>query len=677
MRAFVVCLVWTLTLACAASAQELSSDTLRLRLGVTSEGIPIIKEAVWQATGQVAFRDLGTSDGLSAWVPASLIPATPGEPATWSITEGENLTTAEATLELVNKMRITWIIDLPKQGQLFRLRVRLTNGSKKARLVDWFPAWSARWDVGGPSQWARWWKPLEFDRTEQALTPNRTIRLGSRLHSSDDGAGGVNPYWIVAGPLGRVYFGLQWSGGWTARLDGLDNGFGFAVKLPAEETQLVLSKREAIEGPALLVTPVAGTDDAEARALWMRQRRALARTLYSVPPISFPLSYNHWYAVRGQVDADFLAHQVAAMGPYGFDAFILDAGWFADGRWKPDPIKFPSGEITQTFAAFKASGIKPGLWSTPQYVSQINNSVGLTLEDPVVMSRFLGGSLVDLSQDSFTDYFTGHVQTLRRKYSMDYWKYDQPLFTEQTRAGEMKNVVGFQHGLEKVRQANPDLFIENCLNGGRMINDFTLLATQTSWLMDYGKSGIPDPQANLQSALNALEIVFPWAALRFTINFEQIDPNDDEMTRLCCRSAMIGMWGISTDLALVSPRQQNVILKEIANYRRLNPMKFSCVYDLQLPSDAADTVGVTFYSGKRRHAGILCYRWQREGAFDQRVTPAKLKPEVTYRVTDADGGPEITASGSDLMNNGINISFSAQRQSALIFIEPVENTPAQ
>src|ERR1043165_9066568 len=97
MRAFIVCLAWTLALAFGASAQELSSDTVRLRLGVTSEGIPIIKEAVWVATGEVAFRDLGTPDGLSAWVPTSLIPATAGEPAAWSITDTENLTTAEAT----------------------------------------------------------------------------------------------------------------------------------------------------------------------------------------------------------------------------------------------------------------------------------------------------------------------------------------------------------------------------------------------------------------------------------------------------------------------------------------------------------------------------------------------------------------------------------------------------
>jgi hypothetical protein len=677
MQTLVLCLAWALVLAFGASAQVMSNDTLRLQLGVTTEGIPIIEEAVWQATGQVVFRDMGTPDGLGAWVPASLIPTTPTTPPDWSITGGEDLTTAEATRELVNKMRITWIIDLPKQGQLFRMRVRLMNGGKKARAVDWFPGWSASWIVGGQAQWARWWQPLEFNRTEQALTANRTIRLGSRMHSSDDGAGGVNPYWIVGGQSSRIYFGLEWCGGWSARLNGQDNGFAFSVSLPSEETQLVLNKRQMIEGPALLVTPVAGADEAEDRALWMRQRRGLGQVLYGGPHVSFPLTYNHWYAVRQNVDADFLGRQVAAMSPYGFDAFILDAGWFADGRWKPDPAKFPSGEMTQTLASLKASGIKPGLWSTPQYVSDANNSASLTIEDPPVISRFLGGSLVDLSQDSFADYMVGHVQTLRKKYSMDYWKYDQPFFTGQSRAGEMKNVVGFQNALRAVRQANPDLTIENCLNGGRMINDFTLLATQTSWLNDYGRSGIPDAPANIRSALNALELVFPWAALRLTINFEQIDPNDDELTRLCCRSGMIGMWGISTDLSLLGEHQQSIILKEIANYRRLNHLKYACLYDLQLPGDDKDAVGVTFYSGRRVHAGIMLYRWQRDGAFDQRVVLTKLKPAMTYHVIDMDMGTDITASGNELMSSGVTVPFNSQRQSALLFIDPVTATPAQ
>jgi hypothetical protein len=44
-----------------------------------------------------------------------------------------------------------------------------------------------------------------------------------------------------------------------------------------------------------------------------------------------------------------------------------------------------------------------------------------------------------------------------------------------------------------------------------------------------------------------------------------------------------------------------------------------------------------------------------------------------YRVVDIDTGVEIVASGSDLNTNGIDIPFSEQRLSALVFVEAIRN----
>jgi hypothetical protein len=667
----ILCFAWTIFITAPAQAQELSNDSLRLQLNVTGEGIPVIEQADWKATGRMAFRDLGTPDGLTAWISETLIPESPNVTPEWNVTEGAEIIAAEATRDLTNGMRLTWVVELPKHGQLLRLYVRLTNAGRKASPVDWFPAWSACWDVGGGSQWVRWWKSIEYKGVEMALDPGARVRLGSELYSSDDGDGGDNPYWIVGGSDGRVYFGLQWCGGWSAKLQRLDEGFSFAVRLPSEETQLVLGAGETIEGPALLVMPVPDSDDAHGRAFWMKQRRALGQTLYGSPATSFPLIYNHWYAARQDVDASFLNRQIAAVSPYSFDAFVVDAGWFTDGRWKPDPAKFQPGEFEQLLASLKENGIKPGLWTTPQYVSTVNDTPDLTMEQPPVFSKYIGGYLIDLSQEDFPNYLTEHVQMLRDRYSVDYWKYDQPFFTEQSRAGKMKDVVGFQKGIQSVRSADRDLFIENCLNGGRMINEFTLLATQTTWLADLGNSGIPDPRENILIALGALEFVFPWAALRFTINIDRINQDDDETLKLNCRSAMAGTWGISSDLSLVSEHQRNVVLKEISNYRRLNRLKDSCLYDLQLPNDDSNVAGVTFYGRRPVNAGILLYRWHRDGSFDQRVILPQLDSRLTYRVVDVDMGTEATVGGSELVNDGVSVSFASERLSAVLFVDPV------
>jgi alpha-galactosidase len=664
--------IWVLLLAFSTPAVELSNDTLILRLTVTPEGIPAIKEALWRTSGRVVFRDMGTPAGLKAWIPASLIPSSQTKPANWRIQAGEHFTTAEATRELVNNILITWIIDLPKQGQLFRLRIRLVNGDVEARAVQWFPVWSARWDTGEQSEWARWWQSLEYDQTERPLTPNRSELLQSQMHSSDVILKGVNPYWIVGSKSRRIHFGLQWSGGWNAKLEGLKKGFTFSVFLPPEETQLVLSPGESIEGPALLVTPTADADDAQSRALWMRNRQNLGQKLYAGPPPSFPLSYNTWYAARRFVDQEFINRQIAAMSPYAFTAFVIDAGWFDEGRWEADKTKFPGNSLATIFASLKAKGIKAGLWTTPQYVTPATNSAALTIEQPQIFNNFLGGYLVDMSSPKYTMYLNDHVKRLRSQYAIDYWKYDQRLFDQQTIAGKMKNVIGFQQALYGVRRANPDLFIENCYNGGRMLNEFTLLLTQTSWLRDLGRLSQPATLLNIRAALNALEFVFPWAALRFTIHMHKLGQNDDEMMRLDCRSAMAGSWGLSTDLSALGERQRAVILKEVENYRRLNQLKYACLYDLQLPKDHADIAGITFYDSKGLQAGVLLYRWQRQGAFNPRITLTKLKPGLRYKVVDVDQKTETTISGASLKNKGLEVAFSSQRQSALLFIEPAK-----
>src|SRR5436190_2566185 len=144
-RVVILSLVWTFAVVMAAQAQELSSDTLRLKLGVTPEGIPVIEEATWQSTGATVFRDMGTPDGLRSWVPEGLIPETQNANPVWTITEGDAVTTAEAFYSLANKLVLTWIVELPKRGQVFRTHVRLTNRGKKLQSIETFPAWVASW----------------------------------------------------------------------------------------------------------------------------------------------------------------------------------------------------------------------------------------------------------------------------------------------------------------------------------------------------------------------------------------------------------------------------------------------------------------------------------------------------------------------------------------------------
>lgn len=670
------CVVCVMLCGSGARAAELRNDSIRLALGVTDDGVPRISDASWLATGNTIFTAAETIGGFGDWLPDSLT-STSGvtqKPVRWYVSERSRFFRAVASRDFAGGLTVTWVVELAKTGTLFRVHVRMRNSGIQTLPVKWFPAWTAKWAVTDGAKWARWWQPLEFQPVEADLASIGQIKLGSRLHSSDVVEGGVNPYWIVGTKDARLYFGLEWCGGWDTKLEGTPDGKGlsFSIRLPAEETQLELEPGETVEGPAVHITPTNELDDYGNRSVWMAQRRAIAQTLYGGPLPSFPLTYNTWYATRFDVDAGFLNRQLEAMAPYAFDAFIVDAGWYDRvGNWVPDLDKFEPDEFEGILRSIKDRGVKAGVWSCPQFVSAPSSGVADKLENPIYFEDFIKGYLLDLTDSDFTTRLTDHVALLRDRYSADWWKYDQTLFTEQSRAGAMKNVLAFQQALKTVRLANPDLTIENCQSGGRMINELTLLATQTSWLEDGGATGIDHARANIGVALGALEFIFPWSVYRWTNNFDEMDEANDEQTRFYCRSAMAGIWGISSDLSAITNGQRAVILKEIENYRLLNEIKKDCRYELQPPTAGRDTASVAFY-GEEQNAAMLLYRWDGVGAFQQKVKLGQVSEDLSYQVTDIDTGIQKRIKGKKLIKKGVSVAFDGNRLSALLFIEPVK-----
>jgi len=659
----------------SGDADQLANATLALKLGTDSTGTPLVTRVEWSRDHATIFEADAIPAGLAAWLPTDVLPKTEGVPdgTVWRISEDTHLHRAEATQELSEGLRVTWVVELAKQGSLFRMYVRMANGGPRSRPVEWFPGWRASWRMSGDAEGLRYWKALSFDRVDRSLSAGQEVGLRSRLHSSDEiDGGGMNPYWIVSGRDCRLYFGLAWCGGWEAKLSGRSQGIQFSVRLPPSETQLTLAPGQEIAGPIVEVTALRGTDEMTGRAEWMAQRAALARSLYGGPAPSYPLSYNNWYVTRFNVSADFLRRQVAAMAPYGFDAFVVDAGWYGKtGQWTPDIRKFGVGGFEAILASARAQGARTGVWTCPAYINAPKGGLPPGVDVPDHYEEFFDGHLLDLTGVDFKRVLTGHVAMLRKRCRADWWKYDGNFFVPRSRAGVMRNVVSFQDALLAVRKDQPDLFIENCQGGARMLNEVTLLATQATWLRDGGGNGLGHARENIATVLGALDIVFPWAAERWTNNLQKMDPNDEELTRYYCRSAMPGTWGIVSDLSAIPQGQRAVILKEIRHYRRLNGLKPGCLYELALPAEKRAVVGITFYTPARSQAAILLCRWNGRDELDHPVRLAALREGSRYGVEDVDSGVVSQVDVRTLRGEGIRVRFSSSRMSALVFVQAV------
>jgi hypothetical protein len=662
-------------LASSAVALDLSNGVIKLDLEVNAEGVPYIAEAVWCDGGESIFREAAPDRTIAAWTPPGLGNDKSG-PAVWQQISASPWARAEACRGLAGGSMMTWVVELPPDSSMLRMHVRVHAIAASApKPVEWFPVWTASWTIPGGVPSVRWWEALTFQREEKHLSADSEILLGSHVHSSDNNPKGQNPYWVWPGKEGRLFFGVEWCGGWQAgmRRSAKNHAVDFWAWLPPEETQLLLQPGEAVDGPVLMVTATRETDDLGSRAAWMRQRAALGKLLYGGPAPWYPLAYNNWYTTRFDFNGDFLQRQADAMAPYGFDLFVVDAGWYkAVGEWEPDPAKFAPGQFESILNGVKNQGVKVGVWSCPQFVQGAPDHLPPNVDDPPFYRKFIDGYLLDYAGMDFTQFLLDHAAALRTRYGMDWWKYDQDFFVEKTRHGLMKNVIALQNALSAVRKAQPDLYLENCQSGGRMINEFTVLMTQNQWIRDGGNTGPDHARSNFREALGALEFMPPWTVNRWTNNPDRNDPEDDEFTRMYCRGAMAGTWGIVADLPKIPEGQRDIIVREAAHYRRLNALKTACRYEV-LPADAkADAAGIVYYDAVGKHAALLLRRWNKKGPFDIEIPMGGLGAAERFRVEDVDLATPREAPATELRANGLKVAFDAARQSALVFVDVVE-----
>ncbi|MFO7975606.1 MAG: alpha-galactosidase, partial [Candidatus Hydrogenedentota bacterium] len=608
---------------------------------------------------------------LSAWVPEDLVDVTTSCTG-WQRMENNTFIRAEASRPLAKGLEITWRVDLVQNGSLIRLQTLLANAGNGEAVVEWFPIWNAAWQsdfFNGP---IRYWDALTFVHHDQPLQKSENLTLASQIHSSDTENNGTNPYWRFAGSDGAAYFGLEWCGGWQADLKSGNQGVGFQVFLPPIETQLVLKPGETIAGPVLNVVFAQG-GKAQRRADWIRQRLALAEHLYGGPAPSYPFTWNHWYSVRFDIDGPFFQRQMDAMPPYDFDYFIVDAGWYeACGKWDPDPNKFEPGEFQNAMAQIADLGVKPGIWTCPQFVHpDYIDDVPLNIDEPGFYRKFINGRLVDMAGSDFSAYLVEHVRKLRDDYHVGWWKYDQDFFTGELSKGRMRNVIALQDALLAVRKDQPDLYIENCQSGGRMINEFTVLLAQGQWIRDGGHTGLGHARSNLKEALGAIEFMPPWTVIRWVNRPYDNNTEDDEFTRMYCRGAMAGVWGIVADLPKIPDHQREVIIEEIAHYRRLNETKRDNLYKVYPAIDGADAAGVMYWTADASRAALLLLRWDAKKVFTKKVK-IPFAADGEYRIENIDNKETKTHSGEELRQNGLGITFQSDQLSAIVFFERAE-----
>lgn len=650
--------------SCSGKMATLKNDEVLIDLAVAKNGMPYLKKAQWETTPEIIFTGVDpTNKELNSIFEKPVKGRiTSGK---WKNSETNSHVTTTYSFEC-DSIFFQWNYVLNKQLPLLTTWLEIENrgGRKK---IEWYPILLGKFVFSGKENTLFYADALAFAIHGQTLTDTFRKTIQSETYSSDHQ--GQLPSWRITGSS-TVCFDLAWCGGWQANFTQNETLTDIDVILPSTETQLTIESNERVVGPKLSMTFVPETNESLVRQCYFQTKQSSAEQSYQMPESDFPLIYNHWYAAERNISNEFILNQLKLMPPYGFDAFVLDDGWFDDlDNWKPDPKLFSPGQLESALKKVKEDGVTVGIWSAPWLLSGRNEVTKKEIDPEGYYNKYMKASAIDLFETDYNTRLCDHIQYLTTHLHANWWKYDQEFLNDKTRHGKMKNIIAFQEALDRVRREFPELIIENCLSGGRMINDFTNTISQIHWIRDGGGSGLKHARSNIKEAMGAINFLPLSKVQRWTNRVDEIE--DDELLRYYCRSAMIGVWGISTDLHLLSSEQQRIIQSEIERYRKLNQVKASNLFEVEEPLQDSPIAAITYYSTTTDKAYVLVFRWDESQMISQHVMLSKMNSHQNYTVTNLDNNISSVIDGETLTSEGFKLQMNKKQFSMLFLIKEV------
>lgn len=505
------------------------------------------------------------------------------------------------------------------------------------------------------------------------------------------------------------YVGLEFSGRTALNLqrDG-SSVFGTAGLNPDPAPFLTrLPVGGGFDAPTAFLGAFRGDRDDAANVLrpWVRQVLTYPAT-WNNP--HYPMLVNNSWGSGMQVDETMAKRMIADSAELGLEMFHIDAGWFRGvGDWYPDPKKFPHGLATVADEAH-AHGLKFGVWvnwaeagnSNVEGAASVNNPA--TRDDTIADTPpdwkpgdFVGRTM-DLGAPIVKRYAQGEVERMVSSYKLDMLEHDGYLVARAcTRkdhphaappegyANTTNGASGIKlpiasnstdvsyHAVQsyydiytQLRRNHPDLLLEVCNDGGRMV-DFG----SASHADYFSITDTYDPLSNREAFYDASQVL-PAAMLEDYV--EKWPTPKIENFRYMLRSGMMGWLTIMQDTNAWTVEQHTTAKQEFALYKeRLRPLIRDA--DLYHVSDRPDGVhwdGIEYFDRKFARGVVFAFRGTVADETEHVFVLRGVQPDRNYRLTFHDGSsPAMTFRGQDLLTHGLHVKLPVAQSSELIFLE--------
>jgi alpha-galactosidase len=522
------------------------------------------------------------------------------------------------------------------------------------------------------------------------------------------------PYLLVEEPGGMQrgwYAGIEFSGrtriSLRRSLNSLAGEAGLNPLPGPYRTRLVAGG--AILTPTVFIGGTRGGPDGAGNTLRRWVREVLNAPAILADP-RYPLMVSNSWGSGMAVD-DALARQMIRQAQkLGLEMFHLDAGWFrAVGDWHPDEAKFPHGLASLAQYAHE-HGLRFGLWvdwtqAGTSAAPGARNVFNQPTRDWLIADPPLGwkhsepfkGITIDLSVPAAQAFAQTELERIVSEYHLDMLEHDgylvaqgsaradhpaaapEPrtlrihpdsgyLWVEGSNSTDVSDRAtrAYYAVYEALRARHPQLLLEICNDGGRMV-DFGSAAHGDYFSI----TDTYDPLSNRRAFFDA-SYVLPPAMLESYV--AQGAAEHIENFRYQLRSGMLGWFSLMQDVGKWSEAQRADARVQFALYRDvLRPLIRSAeLYHVSARPDGVGWDGIEYYA-RDTGAGVL-YAFHGTSAADpeHRFRLLGLEPESSYKVRSHDGGIAASVlSGRQLMQRGLLVHLPLSESSDLIFLEKI------
>ena len=508
-----------------------------------------------------------------------------------------------------------------------------------------------------------------FELAERDLEQGEHWEIGATARSTEQ----YVPFVVIDDGREAFFGGVMWSGRWRLTSDRVGNRIRVGASFSDSPA---VGPGRAIEVPHTFFgfTSYPSTPSDALRQFIMRGIR------HGRPFVPL-VTYNTWFAYGTGIDEIALVDEIDRAAALGVELFVVDAGWYGGtgvgggfdfesglGSLAADPDRFPTGLPSLADSAHNA-GMKFGLWVEPERVALdlVAHLTGLGQTWLATRDGFYGSDTVAqicLAGPQAREWLLDRLTTLVQAVGPDYLKWDNNGWINCNRPGHghgkddgnFAHVEGLYDVLARLRQRFPDLLIENVSGGGNRL-DFGMLAlTDVGWMDD-----LSAPSAHVRHNLEGLSFALPPAyLLSFIIagEGEALDTGHDLPNIV--RSRMPGAIGMTFRSSELDQATFEQLAEEIQRYKGIRDIlarSSATLLSRQAPTDADSWDVLQEVAEDGLSAVLFAFKNDvNEGRLLVRLRG--LRGEIMYDVQSADAGLLGSATGDELMRDGIELAHA-------------------